>query len=77
MMKQEIDCTLPVGSFRIICKKCKIVFVDAKGGITEWAIAASRISDICPHCGGDVILQGNPEPIHKKYDAEHPYPDFK
>ena len=77
MMQQEINRHLPEGSFRIICKVCKKIFESAVGGIAEWAIAASKSSEVCPSCGGDVVLEANPKQVHNKYDAEHPYPENK
>ena len=75
-MRQEFNQDLPQGSFRIVCTKCGHVFVNDYGGITEWAIAASKQSEICSNCGGEVILEANLKDIHGKYDAEHPYPNF-
>jgi rRNA maturation endonuclease Nob1 len=74
-MRQEINMELPQGSYRIVCTGCGQVFVNEFGSITEWALSASRHSEICPNCGGEVILEANPDDKPNKYDSEHPYPD--
>ena len=75
-MRQDINKELTQGSYRIICTKCHHVFTEENGGITEWAIAASKQSKTCIFCGGEVILEANPEDKPNKYDVDHPYPNF-
>ena len=76
MMRQEINKEISQGSFKIVCTKCGHVFVNEFGGIIEWAIAASKQSKTCIFCGGEVILEVNPEDKPNKYDVGHPYPNF-
>jgi len=73
-MEQVINEGLPIGAFRIICKRCHHVFYEGVGGITEYAIATMTQSDVCSYCGGVVVLEANPTIGYNRYDAEHPYP---
>ena len=71
-MRQKINKELIQGFFRIYCKKCRHVYINEYGNMTEWALATSKQSKTCLSCGSEVILEANPKVTPNKYNAVIP-----
>lgn len=53
---------LPVGTFRIVCKKCGIVLNSGIGDYTKGSISSMAYEgQVCPNCKGEIILETNPK----------------
>jgi len=59
-MKHLVNNELPKGDYRIVCTKCGRVFVQAHGGLTQGGLASMRFSEKCNECGGNIVLETNP-----------------
>lgn len=76
IMRHVPNVKLSEGTYRIVCLGCSKVFAEGNGDYTHASCEAMGYSDICDECNGEVILETNPIPRQKVYDAEHPYPQF-
>ena len=74
-MKHVINLGLPKGDYRVICSKCKKVFVQEHGSPTTAALESLGFSNVCNECLGEVILETNPKDETPKYDKKHQYPN--
>jgi|GEM_PF-2426775 len=73
----EINQNLTPGTYRIVCSVCGyLLYGPEHGDWTQAALKAMKLYPegvICPICGGEVIIEINPQNKPNKYSKEHPY----
>ena len=74
-MRHFLNIDLPKEEFRVVCTKCKKVYIQEQGNPIQAAIAADKFSSICKVCQGEVVLETNPKDEKPKYDKDHQYPN--
>ena len=74
-MQHIFNYNIPKGNYRVICSKCRKVYAEGQGNLTEAVLAADDFSNICEECFGEVILETNPKDETPKYDKNHQYPN--
>jgi hypothetical protein len=74
-MRHFVNIDLPKGEFRVICTKCHEMYAKGQGNILQASLAAEKIPSICKVCGGEVVLETNPNDEKPKYDKDHQYPN--
>ncbi len=73
-MRHVINDVIPKGSYRIICSACGDEKEVGNGGFTQANVVAMRYPVKCKKCGGELILETNPDEVANRYNKEHPYP---
>lgn len=51
------------------------MYAKGQGNILQASLAAEKIPSICKVCGGEVVLETNPNDEKPKYDKDHQYPN--
>ena len=75
-MKIRINSKLESGTDQIVCSKCGyLLYGPEYGDRTKAALKAMELypDGVCPNCGGEVIIEINPEEKPNKYSKDHPY----
>ena len=76
-MKTKINPKLEPGTYQIVCSKCGYVLYGPEHG--SQTVAALKAMELypagatCPNCGGEVIIEINPEDKPNKYSEDNPY----
>ena len=76
-MRMKTNLKLTIGTYQILCSKCGYLLHGPEfGDRTKAALKAMELYPdgvICPNCGGEVIIEINPEDKPNKYSKDHPY----